>query len=166
MLYPLNDLNSTSRVFVYLANRTMSASEQTQLLEAARMFASNWTSHDAALAAGVEVLHDQVLVFAVDQEVTGASGCSLDKLSQFVKGAQQNLNINFLDRLRAAYQDASGTWKNISAAEMQHEIKAGNVNGTTKVINTLPENLGQVRSSLVVNLADSWMNRYLTPVKA
>lgn len=165
MFQRLEVLHSNSRIFTFLANRLMTSSEQSVFMEKAIDFVQKWSAHDAALAGSVAILKDMLIVFAIDETQTGASGCSLDKLNQFMKTQEQILQIAFFDRLRAAYIDNSGYWHNNSIKEFEMKVKSGEISPNTLVLNTSPVQLGQLLSNLIVPVENSWLNRYLTSVK-
>ena len=45
------------------------------------------------------VLFDRFIIFAVDEQKVGASGCSIDSSVHFVKALGKELEVNFFDRL-------------------------------------------------------------------
>jgi hypothetical protein len=165
MNYPIAQLSPSSRIWIYLASRELSQEKASQLLKAAGDFLETWVAHNNALKAGAELLYNQILVIAVDENIAEASGCSIDKLHRFIKQAESSFEIKLLDRMRVAVKE-NNTIKNLSISDMQTEIASGNINGDTIVLNTLVETLAAFATQFEVPLHSTWMNRYLHPEKA
>jgi hypothetical protein len=166
MHIPLSSLSSTSRVWTFLADRILTDIEQQQFLSSAETFLDTWAAHNIALNAGAEIRFGMLVIIAVDENIAGASGCSLDKLHQFIKLQEQAFTISFLDRMRVGYCTNDGEWNNVSLSEFLQLIKSGVVNEHTDTVNALCESLEQVRSSITLPATKTWLKRYFTSVKA
>ena len=100
MYVPFAELSDTSRVWVYAADRPLSPGEQSTIQQQAQSFAESWTAHQQNLKASFAILHNLFLVLAVDESHHGASGCSIDKSVAFMKQLQQQLGIDFFNRMQ------------------------------------------------------------------
>lgn len=155
----LPHLEDRSRVWVYASNRAFSEEEIAQLTAKGAEFVDGWQVHGKDLHAGFSVLYNQFLVFAVDEQVAGASGCSIDSSVKFVRDAEAAFGVELLNKLNIAYHGANNTIAVLPMAEFQDEITAGNITPNTIVFNNLVENLGQLRSQWEIPAQNSWHNQ-------
>ncbi|MBP6532881.1 MAG: ABC transporter ATPase, partial [Bacteroidia bacterium] len=78
-------LSDNSRIWIYQADRELTADEQSFLNQELLNFITDWTAHNVALSGSFEILHDRFLVIMIDENKTSASGCSIDKCFNFLK---------------------------------------------------------------------------------
>lgn len=97
-----------SRVWIYQADRILDKTEQSFLLENAKAFCNEWVSHGAGLKANADVFNDCALVLFVNQEHVEASGCSIDKSVRFVKQMEQELGVDFFNRMLVYFESNEG----------------------------------------------------------
>lgn len=100
----LNSFSSTSRVWIYPANRELTAIEVEQILTDLNQFVAGWDSHGTPLKAQVELLEKRFVTFIVDEAVESPSGCSIDRSVKKMKELGAELKINFFDRLQMVVQ--------------------------------------------------------------
>ena len=81
-----------ARLWVFVGDRTMSATEISWLNESLTRFVSSWQTHGKALDAVGFVLHDAAIAIVANEHAVKASGCSMDKINHFVKEAGSQLN--------------------------------------------------------------------------
>ena len=96
-LFP--NLPEHSRVWLYLADRKLDATEAHFLNEKLKLFLDSWAAHNKKLTCDGTLLFSQYLILAVDEDVESASGCSIDSSVRFVKSLGQELNVDFFNRL-------------------------------------------------------------------
>jgi hypothetical protein len=163
--YTLKDLfpemPESSKVWIYQANRRLTEQEITLIREKGNDFVLNWESHGSKLKAGFAVLFDLFLVFSVDENQHGASGCSIDKSVHFVKEVQNMTGINFFDRTKVAYLDSEDTVQLISLSEITGGRKKDNINNKTLIFNNLINNLNEVHSCWIIQAGNSWLSKFL-----
>ena len=160
MNYPINELSSESRVWVFTSSSLIDNDIENILMEDTANFLDNWLAHQQVLKAGTILMHQHFLIIAVDENRTGASGCSIDKLHQFIQLEEKKLNLKLLDRMRVVYKIGDEI-KNIAIPELQQLIKLGEISAKTIVFNPLVESLSSLNTSFEVALQDTWLNRYL-----
>jgi hypothetical protein len=97
-LFP--NLPEHSRVWLYLADRKLDATEAQYVNEQMQHFLSNWAAHNKKLTCDGVLLFNQYLILAVNEDIESASGCSIDSSVRFVKSLGQELNIDFFNRLK------------------------------------------------------------------
>ncbi len=157
MLFP--PFPDTARVWVYQANRLLTATEATAIQAAQTEFVQTWASHGRDLTADGALLHHLFIVFVVDEAVAGASGCSIDKSVAFVRGIAEAYKIDFFDRMIFAFRNDDNevalARRDSFAAHYQH----GLIDDDTVVFDTLVETLGALRNGFEKPLAESWHKR-------
>jgi hypothetical protein len=96
-LFP--NLPNHSRVWLYLADRKLDATEAQYVNEQIHHFLSNWAAHNKKLSCDGTLLFNQYLMLAVNEDIESASGCSIDSSVRFVKSLGAELAVDFFNRL-------------------------------------------------------------------
>lgn len=97
-LFP--NLPAHSRVWLYLADRKLDATEAQYANEQMHHFLSNWAAHNKKLTCDGTLLFNQYLILAVNEDIESASGCSIDSSVRFVKSLGAELNVDFFNRIK------------------------------------------------------------------
>jgi hypothetical protein len=147
--------SENSRVWVYQADRELSAGEVSEIQQQLNNFTTGWTAHNNQLKARAEVRYNRFLILIVDESQAGASGCSIDKSVHFMKHLEQEFGINLFDRFNLAYREGDAV---ISAPRHQFEelIKQNSINKQTIVFNNMVQNLSELQTKWEVPFKDSW----------
>ncbi len=146
-----------TRVWVYQSNRAFSEQEAQQLQAQIDAFTQQWATHGKELAACGEVLYQQFIVLAVDEQLQGASGCSIDSSVHFIKEIEQQYQVNLFDRLLTAYWNADQT--QILTADrlaFQKLVAAGQITEATIVFNNLVQNKNELNTNWQIPVKNSW----------
>ncbi|MGB0391038.1 MAG: ABC transporter ATPase [Salibacteraceae bacterium] len=151
----LSDLPNLSRVWVYQANRLLNESEVEEIYESGLNFISNWSAHGADLKSAIEVKHNLFVILAIDEQVAGATGCSIDKSVHFIKSLGSKLNVDFFNRLNIAYL-LNDKIELVPMSDFQDFLKSGKLDGQTTVYNNLVENLGEFHAKWEGPVNGSW----------
>lgn len=113
-----------ARLWVFVGDRTMSATEISWLNESLTRFVSSWQTHGKALDAVGFVLHDAAIAIVANEHAVKASGCSMDKINHFVKEAGSQLNIDFFQRMNVLRSNSEGKYElarfEVGAPDMIH----------------------------------------------
>jgi hypothetical protein len=154
------DLPDHARLWVYTADRDLTAGEQEAVLQALARFLEGWAAHGAALTAAGALLYDRVLLVGLDEHRAGATGCSIDKLVGFVRAQGESLGVDWFDRHQVVWrQPGEEAWQTTRTAEFWALRKAGVVHGETEVVDPLARTVGEARSDreiLVSAFDESW----------
>jgi len=148
-------LSDNSRIWIYQADRELTADEQSFLNQELLNFITDWTAHNVALSGSFEILHDRFLVIMIDENKTSASGCSIDKCFNFLKKMEGKLNVNFMNRLLLAYKE-NDEIKMLPKSKFEDLLKAGQLNENTVVFNNLIEKKSELKTNWQVPIKDSW----------
>lgn len=104
MYVPFEQLSPDARVWVYMSDREWSSAEVEAVREAAQTFVNGWVAHQQPLQASFVIRYNHFLIMAVDETAVQASGCSIDKCVAFVKGLEERLGVNMMNRMLFGYK--------------------------------------------------------------
>jgi len=144
-------LPKESRVWFFGASRILDNVEVDLLKSDLDALTSNWKSHGAAISAGFEILHESIVIVAVDQSVESPSGCSIDKVFNLMKSN----DIDFFNR-NLIWRPYCNTTEIHTIESFKNAFQNGEIMEDSLVINSLVENLGQARDHLYVPLIKHW----------
>ncbi len=160
MLVDFNTLPETSRVWIYQANRSFSASELEEIKSKLDTFVENWSSHGEGLQAGYEIKYKRFIVLALDQEVNAATGCSIDDSVSFIQQLEKDYQVDLLDKMNVSYKQGDFVaYKTLSDFRKMAKDKA--VSKNTIVFNNLVTNIAEFKENWEVPASESWHNRFL-----
>jgi hypothetical protein len=159
MASPLDNLSSESRVWIYGAERALTASETSTVRKRAQEFVAQWMSHQQSLSAAADVLHNRFLVLAVDETQAEASGCSIDGSVHFVKELGAEIGVDFFNRMRFSYRDQQGKIHTVGREEFKLLYAQGQLDNESIVFDPLVKELGELRQIFERPLEDSWHSR-------
>jgi hypothetical protein len=100
-----------ARLWVFVGDRKLSATEIAWLNETLTQFVSSWQTHGKSLDAVGFVLHETALVIVANENAVKASGCSMDKINHLVKDAGSQLSIDFFNRMNVLLPDSEGNYE-------------------------------------------------------
>ncbi|MDP2412348.1 ABC transporter ATPase [Daejeonella sp.] len=149
------NISENSRVWIYQSDRPFTNEEEQAIQKILNDFTTEWQAHGHALAALAEIYHHQFIALSVDEQIAGATGCSIDKSVHLMKELESKFNINLFDRFRMAYKSGEDII-NCSREEFEERIKKGIVDGKTLVFNNLISRRKELETSWNIPLADSW----------
>lgn len=149
------NISENAKVWIYQCNRLFSSDEEQAILNILNDFTSEWQAHGHALAALGEIYYQQFIVLSVDEQIAGATGCSIDKSVHLMKEISKSFNLDLLDRFRVAYISGEEII-NCSRDEFEKQIKNGLVTKQTLVFNNLISRRSELKTSWSIPLENSW----------
>jgi hypothetical protein len=156
----IQQMPSDARVWVYQSNRRMSDAEVDSIKKSGQLFLKDWAAHGANLKSSLDVLYNRFVVIAVDEQQALASGCSIDKSVRFIKDMEQQLNINFFDRMQVAYRDNNDIVA-CSISEFEKLASQKLVDASTIVFNNMVTTKQEFDTNWEIPLKQSWQSRVL-----
>jgi hypothetical protein len=99
MTNQFNQMPLNAKVWIYASDKIISPSQLAVINKKAIPFIQNWTAHQNQLKAEFAVLYHCFLVFMVNEDVHEISGCGIDKLTQFIREIDTEINLNLLNRI-------------------------------------------------------------------
>lgn len=151
----MHEMPDEARVWLYQANRFLSADEVAHIETKSNGFLANWTSHGAAMDAAIGIVHNRILVVAADEQKSLASGCGIDKSVRFVQELSETMGIDFFQRTTVLYHTGEA-WNEAVLHHFWAMRKALLVSDDTLVLDTTVRTIGQFRSELEKPFSRSW----------
>lgn len=159
MYIPFEEMVDTARVWIYQANKQLSASEQVLIGEKCNAFLQQWAAHGQSLKSSFQILHDKFLVISVDESFNQASGCSIDASVALIKEIEQELSINFFDRTQVSFL-IDNEIVDIPMADLKTQVANGTIQSNTLTFNNLVADIKSFNHDWKVEAKNSWLKRY------
>ncbi|MGR7814195.1 ABC transporter ATPase [Lacinutrix undariae] len=160
MLVEFNTLPEESRVWIYQANRSFSESELEELQSKLDVFIENWTAHGSDLQAGYTIKYKRFIVIALNQDLTNATGCSIDASVHFIQQLEKDYNVDLMDKMNVSYKQGEYVaYKTL--IDFKKMAKNRSVSKNTIVFNNLVNNIAEFNENWEVPASESWHNRFL-----
>jgi hypothetical protein len=160
MYTPFENLPNHTRVWIYQADRKMTANEEAEVSSSMKSFCEQWAAHGQPLQTSFKIEHNQFLIVAVDEGFNNASGCSIDGSVRMLKGFQTELNLNFLDPSKIAFcVDAEINL--FPRTELKALFASGKLNNSTLTFNNLVATKADFENQWKIAVEKSWMVKYL-----
>ncbi|AHM61349.1 hypothetical protein D770_15475 [Flammeovirgaceae bacterium 311] len=159
MHIPFSQLPDTARIWVYAAPRAFTQEELSFINTTAPEFLNGWATHGTPLQAAFQVLEDQFLILAVDEDVQAASGCSIDSSMGYVRMLEKELNLTLTDRSLVYFREGEKI-NTYPLTELKPLIKQGKIAPQTQLINTLVATKEELEQKWLLPAAESWLKRY------
>lgn len=137
-------LPDNARLWLYVFERDLSASEVTRAQSALNAFATAWNSHGSAVSGAATVLDYRIVALAATLD-SGVSGCSIDSSTRAIKAICADLGVDALRTFNMHYRDAAGTVHTVSRPVFQQRLRAGQVTASTEVWYAALTSLGEYR---------------------
>lgn len=154
-----NDLDKSSRLWVYQSDRAFSEDEKKFVLDNGIEFVKSWTAHNKALNASIEVKYNQFIILAVDETKAPATGCSIDKSVHFIKALENEMKINLLDKSKVAFlKDENVMLANLPSIKAKVEVNE--ISADLLTFNNMVSNKEDFESNWLIPASSSWMGRF------
>ena len=101
MLVDFKLLSDSSKLWVFQSDKIISPSNQKILINEISPFLTDWSSHGAEIKSSFEIRYGLFLIISVDEEINSASGCSIDKLTNFIIRISNETGVDFFNRLNS-----------------------------------------------------------------
>jgi hypothetical protein len=106
-----------------------------------------------------EILHEQLLVLAVDESQLGASGCSIDSSVRTLRNLEQHLGVNLVDQGKLTLRNRSGQLQVLPALGIKSRISNGEITPDLEVIHPQVQTKADL-ADLWLPLSKSWLSVY------
>lgn len=136
-----------ARIWMYTSNRMVSESEQSQLTVEITAFLEQWAAHGTQLLAACAWLNEYQLVIALDESQAGASGCSIDSQTRFLRQLGEQHAIDWFNRMQLVLE-IDGKRQLVSFFELSEFPDALLYDG-------LVQRLGDVRHNWPIKVGES-----------
>lgn len=139
------DLPDSARLWVFPAERALTAPEGDALLAEVDAFLDGWAAHGVPLTCARDWRYDRFLLVAVDEAAAGVSGCSIDALTRILRAHEGALGVALLDNGPVTYRDGNGLAR-VPRGRFAQLAEAGAVGPDTTVFDNTVPTVGAVRA--------------------
>lgn len=159
MYLPFDQLSSAARVWLYSSSRPFSEGEQGLIRSSLKTFCEGWATHGTLMPTSFEILHEQLLVLAVDESQLGASGCSIDASVRALRSLEESLGLNLVDQGKITLKTSDGSLRVISALGIKSKVEAGEISAALEVMQPNLQTKGDLQT-LWQPILTSWLSKY------
>ena len=103
MIVCFDNIANDARIWIFQANRIFAQLELEFLEKSISLFLNSWTAHGSQLSASFKIEYNTFIIIALDEKNSTATGCSIDKLVNFMKQIENEFSVRLLDRLDISY---------------------------------------------------------------
>lgn len=146
-----------SRIWIYQANRMLTAPEKEYLVEGLTNLCDQWAAHGVPLRTSFTLQFDRFVVLAVEE---GASGCSIDTSIHHLQGLQEKLGIDLFDRTRVAFWQGEEIVMH-PLKELKRLFQNQTLGGDTIAFNNLVSTKAEWEKQWQAPVKESWLSRHL-----
>ncbi|MGB1448333.1 MAG: ABC transporter ATPase [Flavobacteriaceae bacterium] len=160
MLVPFSSLPDHARVWIYPSSRPFTLEEKQAISEKLSQFLNQWATHGTPLKTGFDLPYDHFIVIGLDEEVQGASGCSIDASVHLIQQLEAQFDLVLLDKMNVCYREKN-TIHYTPLKEFRKLAKTPKVSLETIVFNNLVVDKSEYNSLWEVPAFDSWHARFI-----
>lgn len=147
-----------SRLWIYQAERPFTPAEQQEIQEMISSFIGSWDAHGKRLAARAEIRYERFIIIRADENVTVASGCSIDKLSGLIRRINERFEVDLFNRFNMAYKTADGV-HSCTKEEFAELVQRKAISAETLVFNNSISTEPELLSAWEIPFSQSWHQR-------
>ncbi len=155
-----SQLSDTSCVWIFQSSKVLS-DQWVQLISIElTSFLQDWAAHGKDLFASFEIRFNRFIVIAVDENMAGATGCSIDKMMKEIQSIDLKFNLNLLERMKVAYRDGEEI-SEVSVNEFAAMLKSGEATENTMVFNNTVQSISELKSNWETLVSQCWVANLL-----
>jgi hypothetical protein len=124
MYISFHELSDQASIWIYQADRQLSATDEQAILSQAKTFVENWSSHGRPLQASAEIRHSYFLILGIEKADFELTCCTTDSAIQFLHTLKTILSINFLDRSKVVLK-IDDAYSAVSIREAKEKLENG-----------------------------------------
>ena len=160
MLIPFTDLPDQARVWIYQASRPFSKEEKADITQEIEAFLKQWAAHGSDLVTSYEIPYERFIVIGLNEEVQGATGCSIDSSVRFIQILESKYQIELLDKMNVTHKEGDKLLYT-PLKEFRALAKKRKISSSTIVFNNLVEDKAEYTSHWEVPAGQSWHSRFI-----
>ena len=155
MIVDFDKIANDSRIWIFQANRIFLKPELEFLEKSISLFLNSWTAHGSQLNASFKINYNIFIIIALDENDSTATGCSIDKLINFMKQIEKEFSIRLLDRLDISYMlNDEITIDRLD--DFKNNILTKKIDKNTIVFNNLIKLKNDLADKWKIPLSNSW----------
>ena len=160
MVVTFDKISDDSRIWIFQSNQLISNIDIESLEKKIDAFLSSWTSHGNHLMVASKIKYNLFIIIALDESCSTASGCSIDKLVNFIKNIENEYQISLLDRLDLSYRDKNKI-SVLRLDDFKRKILEKKINNDTIVFNNLINLKSDLTNNWEIPLNRSWHQKLI-----
>ena len=160
MVVTFDKISDDSRIWIFQSNQLISNIDIESLEKKIDAFLSSWTSHGNQLMVASKIKYNLFIIIALDESCSTASGCSIDKLVNFIKNIENEYQISLLDRLDLSYRDKNKI-SVLRLDDFKRKILEKKINNDTIVFNNLINLKSDLTDNWEIPLNRSWHQKLI-----
>ncbi|WP_338790334.1 hypothetical protein [Bernardetia sp. MNP-M8] len=164
MFLSFEKMPSYSRIWIYQSDRELTDSEVVAITNVLTNFIENWQAHGNSLVSSFEIRHKRFLILAVNEELTKATGCSIDKSVALMKAIEDEFKISLFDRTKVAYFDKEDKISITSLSKLKELVIDQKITSDTIIFDNLVQIKEQLESQWQNKASNTWLKRYFQNV--
>jgi hypothetical protein len=148
-----------NRAWTFVINKQLNEQQLKSIEDAGNNFVKGWTAHEQQLHGSFDIFRNRIIVMKVNEDIHSASGCSIDKLTRFIKQLESEYGIELMNRLLVAYKTDEGV-DVVHSSKIIELLQAGKMNETTSIYNTAIADQEELEK-WEQPLKNTWLNKFL-----
>lgn len=149
-------LPDKASIWIFASEEAFGNSESDSIVSELKNFCARWNAHGQLLTAHASIAYDRFLIFAVDNTMHDASGCSIDSLNAFVRKLSAQLNKDLFSRTHLFYHHQD-TIEVCPSSEIKSRIQTGDISPETIVFQNFVKNISELKNNWQVAAKDSYI---------
>lgn len=160
MKVSFDQLPPAARVWIYQADRAFTDAEIRELKPALDKFIEQWTVHGSDLHASYDLPYNRFIVLGLDQNISEASGCSIDASVHFIQEIEKAYDVDLLDKMNVTFKQGEYL-SHKPLLDFKKMVKKRSVSPKTIVFNNLVNTKEEYQDYWEVPMEESWHKRFL-----
>jgi hypothetical protein len=160
MFVPFESLPPTSRVWIYQSDRKFSVEEQAIIESALKLFTNRWAAHGQPLKASFQIVLEQFVIVAADENYQTPSGCSIDDSVRVMQEISKRIGADLFNRNLIAFKKGS-VIETVNLQQLKQKYAEGVWEGSTLTFNNLVNTKQQFETEWVIAASATWLKRFV-----
>jgi hypothetical protein len=160
MFVPFDQISPTARIWIYQADRKLSAGQVDFINRFLKDYCNRWKAHGAELKASFDIRFDHFIVMAADEDYNSTSGCSIDDSVRAIKEIENNTNSNFFNRNLVAFKQDTGVIL-IDRSNLKEKYLTGMWNDASLTFNNLVDTKSKLDLEWITEAGKTWLKRFI-----
>ncbi|TAG94860.1 MAG: hypothetical protein EAZ20_00615 [Bacteroidetes bacterium] len=159
MFVTFEKIPSSAKIWVYFISQNIDNQQIDKLNVLLVDFLDVWTAHQQNLAASFQLIDNKILIIAVDEQHSYASGCSIDSSVKALKSIEQQLSINLLESNLVLFENENKIF-GVYLNEIKKNIDDKIITKDTFLYDRTLTNLNDWQQKGKIKVGESWAKRY------
>lgn len=160
MYSAIENMPGRSRIWIYPSSRQLTTDEVSIISDELNQFCEKWSAHGHQLLTSYKIIHKRFILLSVDEEVSGASGCSIDSSVHLIQNLGKQFNIDFFDRTAIPFL-INGEVTTYPIKDLKTIFLEGRIGSKDYTFDLLTPTLEQWNIRGILTVENSWLSRYL-----